>query len=86
MKVWKKNNSKEIVLEEDAQQYVFDQLGIDVTPKGFGGAYTQEQTDWIQETIDWYFTSNDFEEQQGNYNDEDDYWERNFEKYYKEVI
>lgn len=53
---YREMNTKEIVLEEDAENYVLDKLGITVTPKGKNGEMTQEQIENIQETVEWFFS------------------------------
>jgi hypothetical protein len=53
---YREMNTKEIVLEEDAESYVLDKLGITVTPKGKNGEMTQEQIENIQETVEWFFS------------------------------
>lgn len=49
--------TKEIVFEEDAEQYVLDKLGITITPKGKNGELTSEQIENIEATKEWYFSS-----------------------------
>ena len=47
----------EIVLEEEAKEYVKEKLGIqDLIPKGRFGTLTKEQLDYVEETIEWYFS------------------------------
>lgn len=64
MKLYRHIHSKEVVFEEDAEAYAMDQLGITVTPKGLGGALTQEQTEFICEFTEWYFSGNWIEEEE----------------------
>lgn len=64
----RQNNAK--VLEEDAQEYAMDMLGIKITPQGKNGELTKEQVEFILEFTDWYFSGGDWvleEEQDGTY-------------------
>lgn len=63
---YREMNTKEIVLEEDAENYVLDRLGITVTPKGKNGEMTSEQIENIQETVDWFFSGNWIKEEVKN--------------------
>lgn len=58
--------TNEIVLEEDAENFVLDKLGITVTPKGINGEYTSEQIENIQETVEWFFSGNWIKEEVDN--------------------
>ena len=55
---YREMNTKEIVLEEDAESFVLDKLGITITPKGKNGELTSEQIENIQETVEWFFSGN----------------------------
>lgn len=48
--------TQEIVYEEDAEEYVKDQLGLTITPKGTGGSYTKDQLEFLGEFTEWYFS------------------------------
>lgn len=54
-KLYRNMKTKEIVLEEDAEQYALNKLGITITPKGKNGELTIEQLQNIEETVSWYF-------------------------------
>ena len=58
MKFYKNITNNKIVYEDEAEEYVLDQLGITVTPKGKNGEMTLMQIENIQETIEWYFSGN----------------------------
>lgn len=59
-KYYRNINTKEIVLEEDAKDYVLDKLGITITPKGKNGEYILEQLEMLDTIVEWYFS--DWEE------------------------
>lgn len=63
MKVYKHMHSKEVVEKEDAEDYAMDQLGITIAPKGNDGALTLEQTEFISEFTEWYFSGDWIEEE-----------------------
>lgn len=65
--------TNEIVLEEDAEDFVLDKLGITVSPKGINGEYTNEQIENIQETVEWFFSGNWIEEDEIE-EDKEDYY------------
>lgn len=58
MKFYKNITNNKIVYEDEAEEYVLDQLGITVTPKGKNGEMTLMQIENIQETVEWYFSGN----------------------------
>lgn len=62
-KVYRNAKTKEIVFEEDAEEYVLDDLGITITPKGKNGEMTQEQMEVIEEIIEWFFSGNWYEDE-----------------------
>lgn len=84
-KYYRNINTKEIVLEEDAKDYVLDKLGITITPKGKNGEYTTEQLDNIEETISWYFSGNWIEEEEYE-NEEEDYYAVKEDLMYEDYI
>ena len=55
--------TNEIVYEIDAENYVLNELGITITPKGENGEMTEKQIKNIKETIDWFFSDNWIEEE-----------------------
>lgn len=69
--LYKHMKTNEVVYEEDAEAYAIDQLGITITPKGKGGAFTQEQTEFICEFTDWYFSGNWIKEEEKEENETD---------------
>ena len=50
--------TNETVLEDESTDYALDKLGVIITPKGKQGEYTLEQTEFLQEFTDWYFSGN----------------------------
>lgn len=62
MKFYKNITNNKIVYEDEAEEYVLDQLGITVTPKGKNGEMTQEQMEVIEEIIEWFFSGNWYED------------------------
>ena len=58
MKFYKNIKNNKIVYEDEAEEYVLEQLGITVTPKGKNGEMTLMQIENIQETVEWYFSGN----------------------------
>jgi len=47
----------EIVIDEEAEEYVKENLGIPgLIPKGKFGTLSQEQTEFISEFTEWYFS------------------------------
>lgn len=58
MKQYKNIKTSEIVLEEEAENYVLDKLGIQVIPRGKNGELTLEQIEFIDTYVEWYFSDN----------------------------
>lgn len=58
MEVYRNFNTNEIVLKEDAEEYVLNKLGITIVPQGTNGELTQKQIENIEETVEWYFSDN----------------------------
>lgn len=58
IKFYKNITNNKIVYEDEAEEYVLDQLGITVTPKGKNGEMTLMQIENIQETVECYFSGN----------------------------
>lgn len=58
MKCYKNITTKEVVYEDEAEDYVLNRLGLTVTPKGKNGEMTEEQIENIQETVIWFFSGN----------------------------
>ena len=71
MKQYKNIKTSEIVLEEEAENYVLDKLGIQVIPKGKNGELTLEQVEFIDTYIEWYFSDNWIKEEIEDEIDED---------------
>lgn len=61
--IYRSKKTNEIVYKEDAEEYVLDRLGIAITPKGNNGEMTQEQIENIEETIEWFFSGNWYEDE-----------------------
>ena len=58
MLCYKNITTKEVVYEDEAEDYVLNRLGLTVTPKGKNGEMTEEQIENIQETVIWFFSGN----------------------------
>ena len=41
-----------------AEDYVIDRLGLVIMPKGENGTLTLEQQDFIDSTVEWFFSGN----------------------------
>lgn len=57
-KIYRNMRTNEIVLEEDANEYVLDQLGLTITAKGKNGEFTSDQIEFIEETKEWFLSGN----------------------------
>ena len=62
MKYYVNITTQEIVPECDFEEYVLEHLGIEIEPKGPNGTKTLEQIEFIENTIEWYFSGNWVEE------------------------
>ena len=62
MKCYRNITTDEVVYKEAAEEYVLNELGITVIPKGKNGEMTQLQLENIEETINWFFSGNWIEE------------------------
>ena len=71
MNQYKNIKTSEIVLEEEAENYVLDKLGIQVIPRGKNGELTLEQVEFIDTYIEWYFSDNWIKEEIEDEIDED---------------
>ncbi len=49
-------HTNEIVLDEDAEAYVKEKLGIEIKPVGKFGTMTIDQMEFLENTVDWYFS------------------------------
>lgn len=49
--------TNEIVLEDEAEKYVKEKLGIEIRPVGKFGTMTQEQIEFVNEFVEWYFSA-----------------------------
>lgn len=63
MKCYRNIITDEVVYNEEAEDYVLNRLGITITPKGQNGEMTIEQLENIEETINWFFSTNWIEEE-----------------------
>lgn len=63
MKSYRNITTDEVVYKEEAEEYVLDRLGLEVTPKGKNGEMTIEQIENIEQTVEWYFSGNWIEEE-----------------------
>lgn len=63
MKCYRNITTDEVVYKEEAEEYVLNELGITVIPKGKNGEMTQLQLENIEETVSWYFSGNWIEEE-----------------------
>ena len=58
MKYYENITTHEVVDEYDAEDYVLEKLGITIEPKGANGAKTLEQIEFIENTVEWFFSGN----------------------------
>ena len=72
MKYYVNITTKEIVPECEFEEYVLEHLGITLEPQGENGTRTLEQTEFIENTIEWYFSGNWIEEYEKDEPDEPD--------------
>lgn len=56
--VYKNINKNIVVPDFMAEEYVLDELGLKIIPKGEHGGTTIEQKEFIEETIEWFFSGN----------------------------
>lgn len=56
-KIFRNRKTKDFVFEEDIEEYVLDELGITIEPKGKNGELTEEQILMINNTIEDYLYS-----------------------------
>ena len=62
IKYYKNIHNKEVVYEDEAELYVMEKLGINITAKGENGNLTEEQQEFIDTFTEWYFSDNWIEE------------------------
>lgn len=55
---YKNIKTNEVVEDFMAKEYVLNELGITIEPKGKNGEMTTQQLENIEETIDWFFSGN----------------------------
>lgn len=55
---YKNIKTNEIVEDFMAEDYVLNELGITIEPKGKNGEMTTQQLENIEQTIDWFFSGN----------------------------
>lgn len=58
MKYYENITTKEVVDEYEAEDYVLEELGITIEPKGINGTKTVEQMEFIENTVEWFFSGN----------------------------
>lgn len=56
-KIFRNRKTKDFVFEENIEEYVLDELGITIEPKGKNGELTEEQILMINNTIEDYLYS-----------------------------
>ena len=62
MKQYVNMNTDEVVYEEEAKDYVLEKLGLTMKPVGKDGVLTNEQIEFIDQFVNWYFSGNWTEE------------------------
>ncbi len=62
IKYYKNIHTKEVVYEDEAELYVMERLGINITAKGENRNLTEEQQEFIDTFTEWYFSDNWIEE------------------------
>lgn len=55
---YKNTKTNEIVEDFMAEDYVIDRLGLVIMPKGENETLTLEQQDFIDSTVEWFFSGN----------------------------
>lgn len=55
---YKNIKTNEIVEDFMAEDYVIDRLGLVITPKGENETLTLEQQEFIDSTVEWFFSGN----------------------------
>ena len=55
---YKNIKTNEIVEDFMAEDYVIDRLGLVIMPKGENETLTLEQQDFIDSTVEWFFSGN----------------------------
>ena len=55
---YKNIKTNEIVEDFMAEDYVINRLGLVIMPKGENGTLTLEQQDFIDSTVEWFFSGN----------------------------
>lgn len=55
---YKNIKTNEVVEDFMTEEYVLNELGITIEPKGKNGEMTTQQLENIEETIDWFFSGN----------------------------
>ena len=80
------NNEGEVVHQDEAEGYVLDKLGITIIPKGKNGKMTEEQIEYISETVEWYFSGNWVKEEIKEEIEEINYQAESEDKLYQEAL
>ena len=55
---YKNTKTNEIVEDFMAEDYVINRLGLVIMPKGENETLTLEQQDFIDSTVEWFFSGN----------------------------
>lgn len=55
---YKNIKTNEVVEDFMTEEYVLNELGITIEPKGKNGEMTTQQLENTEETIDWFFSGN----------------------------
>lgn len=55
---YKNIKTNEVVEDFMAEDYVIDRLGLVIMPKGENETLTLEQQDFIDSTVEWFFSGN----------------------------
>ena len=58
MKYYQNITTQEVVDKYEAEDYVLDELGITIEPKGTNGTKTLEQIEFLETIVDWFFSGN----------------------------
>ena len=56
--LYREITTREEVYKEDALEYVYDKLGIEIKPAGEYGTWTEDQLAFIDMVEEWYFSGN----------------------------
>ena len=59
---YREMTTNKVVEDFMAEEYVKNELGLKIIPKGENGTLTLEQQEFLESTVDWYFSGNWIEE------------------------